>query len=563
MWRCVQHHSACVARNMVTGKPFVCLLLVANAHASNITCDGSDDLSINASSLRVHAPVEYLWTTKPLPAPAATFTFGGGTPNDHDTWGARGTVPVGWVLVSDLTNHQPARGAIYTLTEREALAAGARYAYGHKECCEENVGAIGHFALGKWFKVQSGLGTLRTRAMVWAYDCVLPADAPISDLETQSFSCEDDARMHFEFRDVDGGLLGKVDSHTWSHKLGAPWSLDAASGRYRPATGATTFSAAGNGTFHPLVHSVSVPEGTAHVLVALVATDGDRSVRPLNYVYSNAAVLFATLTVGYDRGLIEAPDYQPNAATSVAAAAAIANSMADGAYLIGGGTPSDRDTYNQRAVVPPGWQVTGSYGIRTAIYTLDDSEAIQAGARYAYGHKECCNAVLGAVGKWSLYKQFQLGAGSGTLNVRARAFPMDCRISGAMTFTNYDGQTFMGEDDAYLAIAYHDSAYNHLGSTYSTTLCHQNAGPWTATSGTSSYTPTTTGDLQFWRKWMWMELSDAAVPSNAMYATISMVACDAGNTVQSLGANNPNAAALFSKMEVGYSNSLREVQPSR
>ena len=187
----------------------------------------------------------------------------------------------------------------------EALGAGTRHAYGHKDCCAEP-SHVGTWSLRKDFRVQQGGGTLNLHTMLAVAICNIHAAVSFSDITTQTYMCEDDAFYSVDFFDASTTLISSVVSHSWSHMLAAPWSSPADDGAYVPSH--FVGDALSNGynapftVWQPMEYTVAVPTDAVYVEVSVVATDGNDQVRSVGHLEANSAVLLSKLDVGYDRG---------------------------------------------------------------------------------------------------------------------------------------------------------------------------------------------------------------------------------------------------------------------
>ena len=251
---------------------------------------------------------------------------------------------------------------------------------------------------------------------------------------------------------------------------------------------------------------------------------------------------------------IDAVNSAASADKATLAAAAIATSLAEGAYMVRGGTPSDRDS---GPTAPVDWLIEHSTSTpRGWIWTLSDLDAVNAGARFAYGHTSCCPST-GNMAVWRMGKRFRLSKAGGTLNVRGRVAPQSCTVPSSATFTSIDAQTFSGEDDAFIRVELFDSNDAKIDTAYSHTVCHDLAG-FVQSSG-DTYSATNAGIVASagTSVWHWMNHS-MTISTAATYIKVFMEASDGNNGIRSLGHNEANGAGLFSKLEVGYSYGMIE-----
>lgn len=275
---------------------------------------------------------------------SGAYTIAAGTPLEIGTVLERPVMPVGF-LAHPASSHFPQlRGTIFELDapttmnitkdgevgyrdisslRRDAsivhgynnpAAAGSRYAYGHALYTTTNNGPAGHWGIFKTFRIQQSGGTLNTRAFFWSSSCGLPRQATFTDFSTESWFCEDEGDLRYEFFDANGATIDvsaeMAYSKTWSHQQGEPWT-EMSPGVYTPSLNGTNYDKILNADrtdideWLPFTHTAIVPSSSSHVRITMYGTDGTNKVKPLGYNGANAGGMFSRLEVGYSLGLAE------------------------------------------------------------------------------------------------------------------------------------------------------------------------------------------------------------------------------------------------------------------
>ena len=555
---------------------------------------------INLACASGHVTINSTFYSRaPPPTEGTSFDLGGGTEEERAALDVRGVLPVGW-LAHPSSTYNPLRGSIFELSEEEALAAGVRYAYGHRSYTSAVLGHAGHWGVSRWFSLSGPGGKLRATATAKpgaggdgccsaSRSCGTPTSARFTDIAREQWLCEDDAFIQFEFFDAENAPIA-VDavtaySRSLSHQAAGQWTYADASVGYVPERAGLDLSQ----TFWPLRHGADVPEAAVSVRVTLVGTDGTHTVKPLGYRGANAGIAFGRLDVGYDRGIEVEPSavaslrgqlaaVQANLSSVHASLAAVQATLSSplpteglppSVYVITASSLDEQDTSRAdvRAVMPAGWYAhpvgTNYPAINGLIYTLTDAEARLARSRHAYGFRHYCNSgnSLGCAGYWGLSKYFTVQAGSGTLRLKAYAWSSSCSVPETAEFTDLSSQSWYCEDEADLRVEFFDSRGVEVSAApavkYSKTFSHQLGGPWVLVSG-NTYRSTNPGSYTgVWRSFT----HEAAAPASTAYVRVTMFGTDATNSVRSVGFNTPNAGVMFSRLELSYNYGFHERSP--
>ena len=248
------------------------------------------------------------FSPEPAPHEATAFDMGGGTASERDAADVRGVLPTGW-------QRHPASqysytGSILELTEtKNALEAGARFGFGFRDYYGK-LGGAGHWGISKTFVLGNGGGRLNAVGTAMpsspTHSCSVPTAANFSNFEEQTWMCEDEAFLWFEFFSADGTELSTPlnvsYSTSMSHQAAGAWTLKNGN-EYAPEHPGIDLRL----KFSPISHTAKVPEEAVSVRVTLYASDGTHHVTTLGYKAANAAIVFGRLDVGYDRGIEVAP----------------------------------------------------------------------------------------------------------------------------------------------------------------------------------------------------------------------------------------------------------------
>ena len=93
--------------------------------------------------------------------------------------------------------------ALFILASLAALLnlsmAATDFAYGHALFTSNALGNAGHWGIFKTFRIQHAGGILNTRACFWSPSCGLPNQATFTNFSTESWFCEDEADLCYEF----------------------------------------------------------------------------------------------------------------------------------------------------------------------------------------------------------------------------------------------------------------------------------------------------------------------------------------------------------------------------
>lgn len=306
-----------------------------------------------------------------------------------------------------------------------------------------------------------------------------------------------------------------TSSHAEGYATTAQNNYSHAAGKYNVGTDANTIHETGIGTGSGdkknafeifLDGTLNAPQST----IALIDARGDNALTTKEYV-EGTAIREASIT---SNGFEDAPE------TGVA------------------------QTSGWR--FPYGW-LTENAETPPRLYYTENTRTGGIG-KYAFGANDPSQGYIGAaVGSWEITKWYSLDNYGHQLTISVW-------LSGLIDTTGYTasppttGETWLGEDDGYIAVQFYDEFEVLIDA--STEMTYSDSA--------ADHDHAINGDRDAGSAWIFVDHA-VTVPVNTKYIKVSLVASDANDTVVSRGYRGTNAATEFDDYQIDYVAGIHEI----